>query len=184
MAKVLPWSLSNAPLLMKCCAGPGRRTFCSAAVNFLFPRSCPPSIFYINIPHVNVSSPCRSSCADIGLSANLWQSLDSFTAGDPCGGEKSPPISPLFGVWMWSRVHFHLINWPFLLTRNLCSNNLLEIDAEHRKWDIHQGARVPPAAPRLIWKYFRLHRPCCLRSQDYIYPRSIACLTGAHGGLW
>lgn len=144
--------------------------------------------FHINIPHANMSrvSPRGGSRVDIGLSATLWQSLKSFITVTPAENSlsgKLPRLSCLV-CWCDHECVFNLINWPFLLTRNLCSNNLLEIDAERRKWDIHQGACVPPAAPRLIWKYFRLLRPCCLCSQDYIYPRSIACLRGAHGGLW
>lgn len=161
--------------------------FASCKLYFLAPAVVL-SRFYINILYANMSevSPRGSSCVDIGLSMTLWQSLKSFITVTPAVNSLSGKL-PRLSCLVCRCDHeciFNLINWPFLLTRNLCSNNLLEIDAECRKWDIHQGACAPPAAPRLIWKYFRLLRPCCLRSQDYIYPRSIACLRGAHGGLW
>lgn len=161
--------------------------FCSCKLYFLTPAVVLQH-FHINMLYANMwrFRQHRSSCVDIGLSATLWLSLKSFITVTPAVNSLSGKL-PRLSCSVCRCDHeciFNLINWPFLLTRNLCSNNLLEIDAECRKWDIHQGACVPPAAPRLIWKYFRLLRPCCLRSQDYIYPRSIACLTGAHGGLW
>lgn len=161
--------------------------FCSCKLYFLAPAVVLQN-FHINILYANMSwvSQHHSSCVDIGLSETLWQSLKSFITVTPAVNSLSGKL-PRLSCLVCRCDHeciFNLINWPFLLTRYLCSNNLLEIDAERRKWDIHQGASVPPDAPRLIWKYFRLLRPCCLRSQDYIYPRSIACLRGAHGGLW
>lgn len=161
--------------------------FCSCKLYFLAPAVVLQN-FHINILYANMSwvSQHRSSCVDIGLSETLWQSLKSSITATPAVNSLSGKL-PRLSCLVCRCDHeciFNLINWPFLLTRYLCSNNLLEIDAERRKWDIHQGASFPPAAPRLIWKYFRLLRPCCLRSQDYIYPRSIACLRGAHGGLW
>lgn len=161
---------------------------CSCKLYSLVPGCRPPEVThkYALCKYVTGFSPYWSSRVETGSSVTLWQSLEPYVALTPVVNMLpwKIPSALLCSAKMWSWVRFSLINWPFLLTRNLCSNNLLGIDAERRKWDIHQRACALPAAPQLIWKYFRLHRPCCLCSQDYIYPRSIACLTGAHGGLW
>ena len=121
--------------------------------------------------------PRRSSCVDIGLSATLWQSLKSFITVTPAVNSLSGklPRSPVWCVNVITSAFFNLINWPFLLTRNLCSNNLLEIDAECRKWDIHQGRLCSASCTAANMKVFQAAQTL-LFAQSRLYIPTIHCL--------